>query len=516
MKSWKKIVSLLLAVLMVSSMASIALADDAAPMKVAIVRWTDSWGTDFTQTAFLKEISEATGVNIEWDTYYNGDWAEQKSLLLASGELPAAFFGSISLTDTDIAQNEAFFVDLAPYIEECMPNLSAIFAADPTMKAMCTTRDGKIYGLPKKLPLRPTSANELYINKVWLDKLGLAMPTTYAELEDVLKHFVADDPNGNGIADEVGYSNAASALNDMNNLLLPFGTQASRANNYMGLNAEGKPYFVPTADNYKDAVKWANQLYTEGLLDAERFTMDNNMVNAKKQAEGGSLVGMFFGWTADAEAAGNKGEFVVCPAPAGPDGQRWCETDPTFLNYGKNELVVTTACTDVKAMLKWADQFYTDLASLQTYYGSIADGKIAAKDDGAYEVLLPTDGMSLDTSCWQFSFRDHGPKYMTTDFESKIVLPTTEGDGIKLADDAANAGNFHDNFPVVTYTNEQLTEMATMTTDLYGYVEQMYAHWVVDGGIDEEWDAYITQLNTMGLERLVEIQLDAYNAYVGA
>ena len=40
-----------------------------------------------------------------------------------------------------------------------------------------------------------------------------------------------------------------------------------------------------------------------------------------------------------------------------------------------------------------------------------------------------------------------------------------------------------------------------------------YAHWVVDGGIEEEWDAYLQQLDAMGLQEYISIQLDAYNAY---
>lgn len=41
------------------------------------------------------------------------------------------------------------------------------------------------------------------INKVWLDKLGLEVPTTLAELKEVLIAFRDGDPNGNGIQDEI-------------------------------------------------------------------------------------------------------------------------------------------------------------------------------------------------------------------------------------------------------------------------------------------------------------------------
>ena len=125
----KRWICLLLALTMVVGLCGIASAEENPTFTVAIVRWTDGWGVDFTQTALLKEIGEATGVNIEWQPYYNQNWGEQKSLMLASGlsALPDAFFGSISLTDADIVPNTDYFVELSELIPQYMPNLTAIF-----------------------------------------------------------------------------------------------------------------------------------------------------------------------------------------------------------------------------------------------------------------------------------------------------------------------------------------------------------------------------------------------------
>lgn len=285
----------------------------------------------------------------------------------------------------------------------------------------------------------------------------------------------------------------------------------------MGLNKDGEAYFVPAAENYKEAVKWAHELYVSGALDPERFTQTADMVSAKIQEDGNPRTGIVFGWTADAELLGNAKDYVVVEAVTGPDGEHYVESDPTYLNYGRNEFVVTKNCKDVGKLLTWADQFYTDVASLQTYYGSIDDGKIQANADGTYEVLLPAadSGINLDTSCWTFSFRDHGPKYMHEGFQSKIILPTTEGDGIKLADDAVNAAYVRDTFPVVFYTTEQLEEKAFLATDIISYISSQYAHWVKDGGVEEEWDAYLKKLDEMGLQSYVQIEKDAFAAYQG-
>lgn len=491
--------------------------------KIATVRWTDSWPTDFLESGIMKELEEKHGINIEWDVYYNSDWSEQKSLLLASGDLPDAFLGSICLNASDMAQNKSMFLDLTDLInEENMPNLTRIFASDPEMKAVCTDRDGKIYSLPKKLGLRPEACgNSLYINKTWLDNLGLQVPTTYEELETVLEAFATQDADGDGDpTNEIGYTNSAGSSllsGDLRNILFPFGTMVSRADNYMGLDSNGDPVFMPVQENYKEAVEWMHGLWEKGILDPEYFTQDSSMATAKRQAEGGSQVGLLTAWTADAEAGGNADQFVLLEALEGPDGNRYVENASNYLDISDRELVISKDCENPEKLLAWADDFYDNVVTLQTTYGSISDGCITDNGDGTYAVNEPEDGSSLDTSAWSNSLKDFGPKYMTDDFADKVTLPENQGDGIKLKEDEVNAKyvttDKNVGFPMVQYTSEEQSQLTTLGTDIYQYVEAQYAHWVVDGGIEEEWDAYLEQLDLMGLQDLIKVQTDAFDAY---
>ena len=66
------------------------------------------------------------------------------------------------------------------------------------MRQMVTNPDGHIYTLPGKKPLRPKGCDTPFINKAWLDRLGLEMPTTVDEWYEVLKAFKEQDANGNG------------------------------------------------------------------------------------------------------------------------------------------------------------------------------------------------------------------------------------------------------------------------------------------------------------------------------
>ena len=491
---------------------------------IATVRWTDTWPTDFLESGIMKELEEKHGINIEWQIYYNSDWAEQKSLLLASGDLPDAFLESISLNATDVAQNKSSFLELTDYIkEDTMPNLVQAFEKDPELKAIATDRDGKIYSLPKKLPLRPkVCGNLLYINKEWLDNLGLEVPKTYKELETVLEKFITEDADKDGDPNnEIGFSNSASTAllsGDLRTILSPFGTMVSRADNYMGLNGEGKPVFMPIEDNYKEAVKWMHELWEKGILDPEYFTQDSSMFTSKKQAEGGSKVGLIHGWTADAEAGVNASQFIPLEALEGYDGNHYVENASNFLDISDRELLITKGCEEPEKLLAWADDFYDDLASLQTFYGSVSDGCVTDNGDGTYDVKAPEDGSSLDTSAWSNSLRDFGPKYMSPEFEENIHIPEDQGDGIKLKEDELNAKyvttDKNVGFPMVQYTDEELTQLTTLGTDIYKFCEAQYAHWVVDGGIEEEWDSYLKQLKDMGVEELVKIHETAYNSYL--
>lgn len=495
---------------------------DVPTYTIATVRWTDSWPTDYLKSGIMKELEEKHGINIEWQVYYSGDWSEQKSLLLASGDLPDAFFGSCGITDSDISQNKAYFVELTDLIDQNMPNLKSVFEKEPELLARAKDRNGEIYSLVKKLPLRPKVCGDImYINQDWLDNLGLEVPKTLDELTAVLEAFATQDADGDG--DPSNEIPITANKNDylmsgcLRTLLAPFGTMVSRDNNYMGLDKNGNPVFVPVQDNYIEAIKWMNEMYQKGVLDPEFFTQEESMATAKKQAEGGSQVGLITGWTADAQAGLNAGQFTALEAVEGYDGGHYVENSQNYLDISDKELLITTSCENPEKLLQWADDFYDDLVSLQTFYGSIPD-QVADNGDGTYDVLTPSDGSSLDTSAWSWSMRDFGPKYMNPDFYDKVSLPADQGDGIKLAEDEINGKYISTDksvpFPVVKYTDDELSRLVSLGTDIYKYVEAQAAHWVVDGGIDAEWDAYLEQLDAMGLQELIEIQNTAYNAYL--
>ncbi|MNB88713.1 Lipoprotein LipO precursor [compost metagenome] len=472
-------------------------------LKVLTVRW-GSMGDTFTQNQWLKDLETNTNVKIEWEVMSSNDWAEQKSIMLASGTLPDVVLGNQSFSDSDIVNNLSYFRPLDEYIDQYMPNLKAAMEETPDMKKISTFPDGKIYSLPTRLPSRPKSSRQPVINKTWLEKLGLKVPDTIDELYNVMKAFKEQDPNGNGKADEIPYIEVS------NDLISPFGI-ADLNNNNM-LVKDGKAVYYPTSEEYKEGLKWENKLYTEGLLDKELFTQDDTMRSAKFQNPDAPVVGFSYQWTPDAVFGKWGDQYVTIPPIAGPDGKRYTIGNPNGMNLARNEFLITSSCKTPEIAARWADQFYTDEASIQNFWGAIGT-VIQKNDDGTYTLMDPPAGTSADAWYWEQSLRDFGPKYVSPEFEKNIVLSTESGDGLKLQLDKLGSEYVTEPFPNVMYTAEEFEELPTLTTDIDSYVNTMRAQFISKGNIDEGWDAYVKQLNDMGLDKLLKIRTEAYSRY---
>lgn len=476
--------------------------------KVATVRWAD-WGEAYHE-GFVDTAAANAGITITWDTILNADWGDKKAVMMAGGDLPDAFLGSICFSAAEIASNQSAFIALDDYIDENMPNFKAILEKDPTMKALATSSDGHIYGLPGKKPCRPLVANQMFINQSWLDNLNLTMPQTYEEFYNVLKAFKEQDANGNGDSDDEipygqGYADSTMFF------LLPFGMTIGADNTYLMSVKDGEPVYLPTLESYRDGIEWMHKAYAEGLIDPELFTQDTSMRDAKLMNEETPLIGCAPGWTADATFGPNAAEYAALPALAGPDGERYVSSDPEHWNYSRNEFMITNACEDPAALLRFMDQFYTEDASIQTFYGSFGVG--IEKDGDNYSLLPPTDGTSADTFAWVNSLRDFGPKYVEEGFNSRVKLPTDSGDGLKLELDKELSQYAKPAYPNVSYTNEQLNDLSTLYIDINSYVTTMQAKWVTEGGASEEWDTYLDTLKQMGFDDFMKIQKDAYEVY---
>ena len=68
------------------------------------------------------------------------------------------------------------------------------------------------------------------------------------------------------------------------------------------------------------------------------------------------------------------------------------------------------------------------------------------------------------------------------------------------------------NMPSYIVGNQQIIEYDIL--HIYKVVDEKMASWVVNNNVDEEWDSYIAQLESMGLNEMREIYQAAYDSYL--
>ena len=237
---------------------------------------TNALVTDYEDNFQTKKLEEDLGINIEFYMLpASADDCRTKLSLMATGgeALPDIIMvdGVLSAEQVLDYGSKGIFVPLNDYIadESMCPYFSAIPEDDmETIMTAITSADGNIYCLPKfETSTWNMTPNRYYINGAWLDKLGLEVPTTTDELYEVLRHFVQDDPNGNGKADEIGVygmmeggygQNTVAAL--MNSFLFWNG---GGQNGGLALDESGETVIAPfTQDAFREGLwtySWRNK-----------------------------------------------------------------------------------------------------------------------------------------------------------------------------------------------------------------------------------------------------------------
>ncbi|MDE7250814.1 MAG: extracellular solute-binding protein, partial [Lachnospiraceae bacterium] len=145
----------------------------------------------------FKRLQEATNVEIEWMAIQSDQWGDKIALNMSNPNLLTDFVFTANFNDNDLHRYAKYgaIIPLEEYIDAYMPNLCAVFEKYPEYKKMSTSVDGHIWALPwiEQLGSGKTaiqSVSEMpFINKKWLDFLGLEMPETVDEFEQTLIAF---------------------------------------------------------------------------------------------------------------------------------------------------------------------------------------------------------------------------------------------------------------------------------------------------------------------------------------
>ena len=477
---------------------------------------------------WMDTAMEQANVDIEWQEVTTDDWGSVKGPLLSSGDIPDIIIGTYAVSASDVMTFKGLFKDLTPYLDQ-MPNVQRMFEEVPKTKVIATSEDGKIYGIPKYMNFKPMIGSRQYINKQWLDTLGLEMPETLEELTAVLKAFAEQDPNGNGEADEIPFSFDNGEHVDGNltpyNFIQSYGKIISNLNTgYYVEDGVVKNYFLE--DDFKDLSKLMNQWYKDGIMHSAAFTNDSSsfIANARaKEDVGEATYGFVIAYSRDTIGEKLKDQYVVVPPLKATADQEetplWGYSKESAYVYGA--ALVSEKCENPEAAARFIDTLYDPEMSISIQFGEV--GKLVEKeDDGSYRVLSPaeagdTDGLEPGLWNWKMTMCDLGPGYLTDSVKVEYSPELEEilGESKSYEEDLSTVdiekNYLHGIF--LRFTEEERNELSVIDTEIKLAQEPTFSEWVVNGGIDEGWETFQTSLKNAGIERGIELNQIALDNY---
>ena len=477
---------------------------------------------DYDEVNLLEMIQiqeERTNVHINWITVQPDMWVERKNLTLASGDMPDGMY-KCDLTDMDVINysEQGILLDLKPYMDKYGENINEVFKLRPTFLDAITLQNGQIPALPYiEDNGNMTDCQQFwYINQTWLDALDLKLPTTTDELYDVLKAFKNDDPNGNGKADEIPLTFRESRTEGLYYIMGAFGD----VDNPLHLVLKDNKTYEFTADKegYKEGIKYLNKLFSEGLLDPEGFYQDVETYTAKARNEE-MIVGSIFTWRGDNlfGLERNDQDYTLMAPLKGPDGhQNW----GGFLGSAliKNEFVISSNCADPDTLFRWVDSLYEPEFAVQWNWGLIYQ----KNDDGLLEAGTPPDGLSAPEYRIQNTLGGYVPTAILNEYYDTVCIRMESSQW--RVDAIENL--YREFMPEIIYPMdntgtpfgllpEEVAELSDITMELNLYVDEVKARWIAEGGIDDEWDNYLSQLDKLQLPRMLEIYQTGYDRFRG-
>lgn len=498
-----------------------------------------------------KIISDATGIKLEFEMAPAADKLTKLNLLLNSGDYPDIISARATLSRAEMAMyaDQGIFVDMSQYItEDLTPNTHEIFANNDAAKLVCTGTDGGIYSLP--------DINECYhclhgdgrawYYMPWMEQYEPGAPETTDELYDYLVWIRDNDVNGNGDPnDEVPLAFPKDNNNRfivwLSNFFQPYTSDHYR------VEEDGTITALFTNEAYKQTLEFANMLYSEGLILEDSFSVAVEDLRTVGEDPNGARLGIIVGWgpedgVAKAGTTLRWYEYGILAPVEGPTGVRGTVYTGDWGSVN-NGWFVTDACPNVEYAVRLGDLLLDEYFGYTTYIGPKGvswddpnEGALGFNGQPAQFRELVAYGTQETNSSWdQSNITNRYTDFRMSQEAEGVDLIHSYLDGdLSLRDEVAALGSYNEVMkyyecenklhpyiideniivPSLLYSDDVADQVADATALVDAYRVEMLAAFVTGARSLDEFDAYVQELNDMGLGTILDAKNAAYQLYL--
>ncbi|MCR5770335.1 MAG: extracellular solute-binding protein [Butyrivibrio sp.] len=488
--------------------------------------------SDPNNRTIFKRLQEETNVEIQWTAIQSDQWSDKITLEMSNVNTLTDFIFSAGFGDSDLLKyaKQGAIIPLEQYIDNYMPNLKSVFDKYPEYRSMCEDENGHIWALPwiEQLGSEKTAIQTVgdmsFINKKWLDFLGLEMPTTVDEFEQVL---IAFRDNADAIQKEFGIDGSIIPMSCIVNdgdqdpaiLINGFGEGYGDADRgrHIAVTDNLEVICSATQMGYKDGIAWLHKLYDEGLIDSEAFTQEWSTYVSKGKS---GRYGVCFSW--DVANIDNLEDWVPLPALTADTRNITPQNGSFTSGFDRGRCVVTSVAQNPALVCAWLDLMYDPFQSPQNNWGTYGE-------DDEFDIF------ELGTNENGEQMLKHAPLGDASPVEVReaecvggplAILDEYYGVYVTCPDDAQYRLDWIKDvytpdmntkyvYPNVFMSEADTKKLSDLQADVQKCINSHKADWIMNGFTDADWDAYIEELNSYGLEEYLSIYqkyLDSFYA----
>lgn len=504
---------------------------------------------DAPTNLYTQWLMDQTGLKFSFVTCSQADEETKLSLLLNTNDYPGIIFsGAIDSNTAALYAADGVFIPLDELYAEYGDELTKVYEAYPGAWNIAQDTEGRLISIANVndcLHCNVCAGRAWYYHPFmakYIAETGKNLPTTTAEYRDYLIWVRDNDVNGNGNdSDEVPLATCANALPVFRawaaNQFLPY-----PGNGYAVIDGKVEAQF--TKDAFRDCLIYLHDLYEEGLILKESFSITGDELVRIGEAEEPILASFASAWSNDAtEKFGASERYFytfTLPTLASENCEGYTyqagETDPV-----SNYAYITDKCENPDAAFRLIDFMKSFEGTMNGYIGPKGvcwddpdEGALGLNGEPALYKLLVNYGVQPDNAGWNQKNADYRSATFRLGEQAtgidliKQFLDTGDPTILAQVKDLAayNEGvNYFQAIqehakllpqeyilPTILLSEDDTIAVADVRASLDPYFDLAYVEFVTgvrDIGSEAAWAQFIEELNAIGLQTILDVYTNA-------
>lgn len=488
---------------------------------------------DFEDMPGWKYLEELTGIKFEIESYANKDLYDKMPLIMSDPDAMPDIFLQCGMSGADLLNygQQGLLMDMTDLIEQYGENIKKCWEVEPLNRSYATSTNGAVYGLPSYNNFGLPNVWTFQVNSRWMKNCGIEeYPTTIEEFKDMLIKFRDMDANGNGDpTDEIPlmgtyYDNMMQILGNVYNMPIDWPRYDAQFGALYG-TTEAVPVFM--MDNYRDMIEFMHELYDEGLMNKDCFSVSGEEDKARRLSD---VYGVFANLlTATAQDKYNPDEWVSIPLLT--TQYRADTTDYAYVtpSYQTGMGMISSNTKYPEACIRFLDfVMSTDGTALfiNAYVSNLHTGGYDLKAAGVSQEIIDiyqkelaanggdqTKAQANITGCrgclWLYQFADYA-----VEGAANVTNNVATSNALKKS---YSGKEFFNPTHTIAFNEEEQEIVSTYKTDIDGYITERITRWIAgeEDLNDETWNAYIAELKKMKVDKLTEAYVSAHKRFFG-